>query len=89
MAILFIFSIVLKNSAFTLCVKRSLISILQFFNSSILLTAYRFTTRCKVKVIAVKVSIVVQHLFSVFGLSGAKVTLFPESRKYFARKMRI
>ena len=40
-------------------VKRSLISIFQFFNSLILLTAYRFTIACKVKVIAVKVCI--QH----------------------------
>ena len=38
-------------------VKRSLILFLQFFNSSILLTAYRFTIACKVKVIAVKVCI--------------------------------
>jgi hypothetical protein len=48
-----------KQLRFHCSVKRSLISIFQSFNFSILLTTTRFTIACKVKVIAVKIS--VQH----------------------------
>jgi len=51
--------------------------ILQFFNSLILHTAFRFTEPCKVKVITVKVSVSIQHCSVVFVLLGAKVKQFP------------
>ena len=89
MAILFISFLTIhlkKRSAFTFSWSGALFHFFILFSLSFLLTAYRFTVPCKVKVITVKVSVQHWHISLRFCLIGCKSTSFLRNKQIFCKK---